>query len=189
MGLFAYMIPCINYNMALSARGKNMASPAVPTFPDVEAAATYRQITLQVIDASGDKDAVGLLVPVGTTVAQVNTIAETYQDITQASVYGVISSLFWEGDADPDNADTQQRNSNKDGINLLFKDITTRMTAPVRVVAPIPAVLQGNQDIPLLSNADMIAFITAVLAAKPSFDFQRAQYTERRERANNPVIR
>jgi len=166
-----------------------MASPAVPTFPDVEAAATYRQITLQVIDASGDKDSVGFLVPVATTVAVVNTIAEAYQAATQASVYGVISSLFWEGDADPDNADTDQRNSNGDGINLLFKDLTTRMVAPVRVVAPVLAALQGNQDIPLLSSDELTNLITAILAAKPSFDFTRAQYTERRERKNNPVIR
>lgn len=166
-----------------------MASPAVSTFPDVEAAATYRQITLQFIDASGDKDAVGFLVPVTATQAQINAIAEAYQAATQASVYGVISTLFWEGDADPDNADTQQRNSNAEGINLLFKDIATRMVAPVRLSAPIPAVMQGNQDIPLLSATALSNLIVAVLAVKPSFDFTRAQYTERRERKNNPVIR
>jgi len=171
-------------------QGKNhMASPAVPTFPDVEAAATYRQITLQVIDASGDKDAVGFLVPVATTVAQINTIAEAYQAATQASVYGVMSTLFWEGDADPDNADTLARNQASQGINLLFKDISSRMTAPVRVVAPVPATLQGNQDIPLLSSDELTNLITAVLAVKTTFDFQRAQYTDRRERKNNPVIR
>lgn len=160
-----------------------------PTFPDVEAAAIYRTITLQMIDASGDKDAVGILVPVASTQAAINTYAENYQAATQASVYGVISSSFWEGDADPDNAETDQRNSNAEGINLLFKDITSRMTAPVRVVAPVPATMQGNQDIPLLSSTQLTNVITAVLALKPTFDFQRAQYTERRERKNNPVIR
>lgn len=160
-----------------------------PTFPDVEAAATYRTITLQTIDASGDKDAVGLIVPLAATVAQVNTFAEAYQAATQASVYGVLSTLFWEGDADPDNAETGSRDSNADGINLLFKDLSTRMTAPVRVVAPDPATMQGNQDIPLLSSTELTNLIVATLALKPSFDFQRAQYTERRERKNNPVIR
>jgi len=166
-----------------------MASPAVSTFPDVEAAATYRQVTLQVIDASGDKDAVGFLVPVATTQAAINTIAENYQLATQASVYGVISTLFWEGDADPDNADTLARNQASQGINLLFKDISTRMVAPIRVVAPVPSTMQGNQDIPLLSSTALTNLIVSVLAAKPSFDFQRAQYTDRRERKNNPVIR
>lgn len=166
-----------------------MASPAVRTAPAFTAAATYRQITLQVIDASGDKDAVGFLVPLAATAATIEAIAQNYQDVTQASVYGIIDSQFREGDADPDNADVQQRNSNAEGINLLFKDLTTRVAAPVRVVAPIPDVMQGNQDIPLLSNADMAALITAVLAVKTSFNFTRAQYTERRERKNNPVIR
>lgn len=166
-----------------------MASPSVRTAPLFTAAATYRQITLQVIDASGDKDAVGFLVPIAATAATIEAIADTYQEATQASVYGIIDSQFREGDADPDNADTQQRNSNKDGINLLFKDIATRMTAPVRVLAPVPATLQGNQDIPLLSSDELTNLIVAVLAVKTTYDFQRAQYTERRERANNPVIR
>lgn len=166
-----------------------MASPAVRTAPDFTTAATYRTITLQVIDASGDKDAVGLLVPVAATAATIEAIVDAYQAATQSSVYGIIDSSFREGDADPDNADTLQRNSNKDGINLLFKDIATRVAAPVRVVAPVPAALQGNQDIPLLSSDELTNLIVAVLAVKAGFDFQRAQFTERRERKNNPVIR
>lgn len=165
-----------------------MASPADRTAPLFTAAATYRQITMQLMDASGDKTAVGFLVPIAAVAADIEAIVAAYQDVTQASVYGIIDSQFREGDADPDSADTLQRNSNAEGINLLFKDLATRVVAPVRVVAPIPAVMQGNQDIPLLSG-DMAALIAAVLAVKPSFDFTRAQYTERRERANNPVIR
>jgi len=166
-----------------------MASPAVRTAPAFTAAVTYRQITFQVIDASGDKDSVGFLVPVAATAATIEAIAAAYQEATQASVYGIIDSQFREGDADPDNADTDQRNSNADGINLLFKDLSTRMIAPVRVLAPVPATLQGNQDIPLLSSDELTNLIVAVLAVKPTFDFTRAQFTERRERKNNPVIR
>ena len=92
------------------------------------------------------------------------------------------------GDADPDNAGTDQRNSIKDGINLLFKNLTTHLTEPTRLIAPIEAVLQGNQDIPLLSSTEAAALITAELALLTGFTFQRAQYTERRERKNNPVI-
>jgi len=176
--------------VTLSVKEKEiMASPAVRTAPAFTAAATYRQITLQVIDASGDKDAVGFLVPIAATAATIEAIADTYQEATQASVYGIIDSQFREGDADPDNADVDQRNSNAEGINLLFKDLATRMVAPVRVVAPVPATMQGNQDIPLLSSDELTNLIVAVLAVKPSFDFTRAQYTERRERKNNPVIR
>jgi len=159
------------------------------TAPAFTGAATYRLITLQVIDASGDKDAVGFLVPVAATAAAIETIAADYQLATQASVYGIVDQLFREGDADPDNAETDQRNSNAEGINLLFKDLTTRVAAPIRVVAPVPETMQGNQDIPLLSSDELTNLIVAVLAVKTSFDFQRAQYTERRERKNNPVIR
>lgn len=166
-----------------------MANPAVRTAPDFTATPTYRAITLQVIDASGDLDSVGFIVPIAATAANIETIIDAYQAATQSSVYGVIDSLYREGDADPDNADTLQRNSNKDGINLLFKDIATRVAAPVRVVAPVPATLQGNQDIPLLSSSELTNLIVAMLAVKTTFDFKRAQYTERRERKNNPVIR
>lgn len=162
---------------------------ATRTAPLFTAAANDRQISLQLIDASGDKWAENMRVPVAATAASIEAWAAAYQAATQASLYGIVDNIIRVGDADPDNADTDQRNSGAQGINLQFKNLTTHLTQPTRVIAPIEAVMQGNQDIPLLSSTELAAVITTELAVLTGFSFQRAQYTDRRERKNNPVIR
>lgn len=159
------------------------------TAPAFTAAANDRQITLQLIDASGDKWAENWRVPVAATAATIEAAAAAYAAASQASLYGIIDQQIRTGDADPDNADTDQRNSGSQGINGLFKNLTTHLTQPTRLIAPIPATMQGNQDIPLLSSTEYAALVTALLAVLTGFTFQRAQYTDRRERRNNPVIR
>jgi hypothetical protein len=49
--------------------------------------------------------------------------------------------------------------------------------------------MQGNQDIPLLSSAEMTALILAELAILTGYSLESAQFTERRERSNNPRIK
>ena len=162
---------------------------ATRTAPAFTAAANDRQISLGLIDASGDKWAENMRVPVAATEASIEAWAAAYQAATQASLYMITDNIIRIGDADPDNADTDQRNSGAQGINLQFKNLTTHLTQPTRVIAPIEAVMQGNQDIPLLSSTELAAVITTELAVLTGFTFQRAQYTDRRERKNNPVIR
>lgn len=159
------------------------------TAPAATAAATARRITMRFIDASGDKGAEELYVPVAATAANIETYIAAYQAATQASIYEYDDTLIRDGDADPDNAGTDQRNSIAAGINMLFKNATTRATNNSRLVAPIEAVLQGNQDIPLLSATELSALIVAELAITTGFTFREAQYTERRERKNNQKVR
>jgi len=49
--------------------------------------------------------------------------------------------------------------------------------------------MQGNQDIPLLSATELCALIADYQALLTGFSLQSAQYTDRRERSNNPKIR
>lgn len=162
---------------------------ATRTSPAFTAAANDRQISLLLIDASGDKWSENIRVPVAATAASIEAWAAAYAAATQASLYGIIDNQIRLGDADPDNADTDQRNSGAQGVNLSFKNLTTHLAQPTRLIAPIEAVMQGNQDIPLLSATEMAAVITTELAILTGFTFQRAQYTDRTERRNNPVIR
>jgi len=167
-----------------------MASPAVRTAPTVAAGTENETVTtLHLIDASGDQYTDAIKTLTAPTETEVEALAAAYQDASQASVWKVSQNLSWVGDADPDNADTLQRNSVKDGTNLLFKNLTTLMTQTPRLVAPIPAVLQGNQDIPLLTATEMTALITALSAILSGYNLTSAQFTERRERSNNPRIK
>jgi len=162
---------------------------ATRTAPAVTGAVTSVSTTLHCIDVSGDLFTENVLTTTVPTAAVVEAWVAAYQASTQASVYKVTSQSAWEGDADPDNADVGQRNSVKDGVNLLYKNLTTLKSQSLRLVAPIAANMQGNQDIPLLSATEFAALIAADLAVLTGYALQSAQYTERRERSNNPRIK
>lgn len=157
-------------------------APATSTTPTTIA-------TLHLIDASGDQFTDAISMPVAMTAANIESWAAAYQSATQASIWKVSQTLEWVGDADPDNADVGQRNSVKEGVNLLWKNLATLRTQTPRLVAPITAVMQGNQDIPLLTATEMTALIAAYQTLLTGFSLNAAQYTERRERNNNPRIK
>jgi len=160
------------------------------TAPDITLAANRFTYTLHLIDASGDTYTETIVSATAILAANLESWAADYQAVTQASVYGFSSTTEWVGDADPDNATTDQRNSVKDGINMLFKNPASLLTYNVRVIAPILGVLQGNQDIPLLTQADMTALILLYgTSLIPGWNMTSAQYTERRERKNNPRVK
>jgi hypothetical protein len=158
------------------------------TAPAFTAAATSRIVTLRLIDASGDKYAEAWSVPVAATAANIEAWAAAYAAASNASLYEIWDLVARAGDADPDNAVSAFRAATENGINLLFKNPTTGATEDTRLVAPIAAVMQGNQDIPLLSATELSALITAQLAVDTTKPFTNAQYTVRRERKNNARV-
>jgi len=166
-----------------------MVSPAVMTAPAFTAAATERLVTFHAIDASGDLFSQPFAVPVATTAALINTMQSAYQAATQASIWQTTDQLLRFGDADPDNADNQLRFQGESGINLLMKNATLLKSFTPRLVAPIPAVMEGNSDSPLLSATEMSALILAILAVETGYSFSQAQYTTRRERKNNVRVK
>lgn len=145
--------------------------------------------TLHVIDASGDLWTEAITTPDLVSDGTVEAWVAGYQAATQASVYKVSQQIIYEGDADPQNAGTDQRNSIADGINLLYRNATTFGTQTPRLVAPILATMQGNQDIPFLSNAPFPALLTAQGNMLVGYSLTSAQFTGRRERKNNPRIK
>lgn len=157
------------------------------TAPTVDGTPNKVIISLSVIDASGDKYADSLVLLAAPLAADIEAYVAAYQLVTQASVYAVRVDSYYEGDADPDNAETDQRNSVTDGINLLWKDFTALKSQTSRVVAPIPEVMQGNQDIPLLTYADMITYIAETGDILTAYALQSAQYTNRVQRNNEKV--
>lgn len=163
------------------------------TAPTVGAITTTSSgATIHLIDASGDlhSETVYAVGDALADLAEVEALVVDYQAATQASVWKVTQTFVWEGDADPDNAEVGQRNSVKDGINLLFKNVALLKSQTPRLVAPVGATMQGNQDIPLLSSTEMTNLITQYLvAALAGYNLASAQYTERRERSNNPRVK
>lgn len=164
--------------------------PGTPTAPDVSVAvANQFSATLHLIDASGDLFTDSITGTAAMTPSNVESWKLSYQAASNASVYAVTTQQTWLGDADPDNALALYRASVKNGVNLLWKNNTTLKTLTPRLIAPIAGVMQGNQDIPLLTATEMVALIADYQALLAGFSLQSAQYTDRRERSNNPRIR
>jgi len=158
------------------------------TAPAVTGAVTSVNTTLHLMDSSGDFYTDNIMSLTAPTAAEVEAWAAAYQAATQSTLWKVTSSSCWEGDADADNAGTDQRSTIAEGINLLYKNVGTMAVDTPRLVAPIAATMQGNQDIPILSAGVMVALIAAELVLLSGYSLQSAQFTGRRERKNNPRI-
>lgn len=163
--------------------------PGTRTSPLFTAAATSRLASLSLIDASGDTYAESMNVAVGATAAQLEAWAASYAAGSNASMWRVTDTIIREGVADPDNALAEFRGTIAEGINGSYKNLTTLDTFISRLIAPIAATMQGNQDIPLVSSTEYAALVTAILALRTGYDLQTAQFTGRRERRNNPKIK
>lgn len=161
---------------------------ATSTFPLVTGTPTGASVTIHAVDASGDLWAENVDVAPTAAAGDIQGLAESYQAASNASVYQVSRTSIWKGTADPDNATAAYRGSVESGVNMLFRN-ADNFTRALRLIAPIAAVMQGNQDIPLLTATEMTALITDYLTLSSGFDLETAQYTGRRERRNNPRIR
>jgi len=154
----------------------------------VTGAATKREVSFGLVDASGDLWSQSMDVAVGAAAGDIEGLAASYQGASNASLYRVTSTSIWEGTIDPDNAVAAYRGTVAEGINMLYRNASL-LTRNMRLVAPIAAVMQGNQDIPLLTATEMVALITDYLTLSSGYDLEVAQFTGRRERRNNPRIR
>lgn len=159
------------------------------TAPAFTATATRRVITLHLIDASGDYGSEDWVVPLAATAAAIEAWAAAYANTSQSSLYGITERNERFGIASVVNATTGARDSIKDGINLRFGNNTTLISRSLRVVAPEATTMSGQTDIPVVATGTIDALITATIAISTAADyFGDAQYTERRERRNNPRV-
>ena len=146
------------------------------------------QTTVHMVDASGDAQTDTIITPALIVDADVETWVAAYQASTQTSIWKVTQSIEYVGDKDASNAGTDQRNSIADGINLLMRENGTLTAQTLRLIAPIAATMQGNQDIPLLASTELAALIVAALAMMSGYSMEHGQFTGRRERKNNTRI-
>lgn len=164
--------------------------PGTSTYGTVDyAAADTTEITFHLVDASGDLWSQNMDVSNTAAAGDVDGLATTYQGASNASLYKVSRTQSWVGEIDPDNAVAAYRGTIAEGINLLFKN-PAQFTRALRLVAPIAAIMQGNQDIPILTPTNELGLmVTDYLTLSSGFNLETMQFTGRRERKNNPKIR
>jgi hypothetical protein len=151
------------------------------TAPAVNGTPTYKQVSLRWIDASGDPRADTLQLPAAATDVQIEAIADTLSDISNASLYSVHVSDVYNSTADKDDAVDAVKDSVYDNIAVLAKTATNE-TRRLFIPAPEGALFVAGTDTIDPANADLAAAFAAFLAPLGvSYNIVSARYTERRE--------
>ena len=167
------------------------------TAPTVNGTPLFIGMTIHTVDVSGDLFTDYLRIDASATVADIEAAVVAYQNATSASVWKVSLCEEYEGELDPDNADAVFRAGIQNGVNMLMRSGTDFAITP-RLVSPVPATMQGNQDIPLLVDqlgnptplGDLVtAYLVIINGSSGTFALENVQFTSRRERRNNPRVR
>lgn len=151
------------------------------TAPAVNGTPLYKSVSLRWIDASGDLRTDTINLPTATTDAQIEALADTMSDISNASLYSVEVGLQYASNPDKDDAVDAVKDSVYDNIVLLAKTAAgdSRRTF---LPAPEAGVFVPGTDQIDPTNADLAAWFAAMLAPLGvSYDIISARYTERRE--------
>lgn len=151
------------------------------TAPAVNGTPVYKSVSLRWIDASGDMRTDSLNLPVATTDAQIEAIADTLSDISNACLYAVDVGFQYVANADKSDAVDAVKDSVFDNIVLLAKTAagdSRRLFIP----APEAGVFVAGTDQIDPTDADLSALMAAFLAPLGvTYDIISARYTERRE--------
>ncbi len=162
--------------------------PGTRTAPTVDGTPTSTVVTLHTIDASGDLYANSYKTTNQPTDASVEALANAYQDVSNASLYKVSITVNYYNQPDPSQAVAAYRGSVANGINMLYADSIGNTQTP-RLIAPISDLFVQDTDTVLLPLP--VAFSTLIsaqnlLLGALNYNLVSLQYTERRERKNNP---
>lgn len=156
-----------------------------PTFDDTP---NYRVLSLRLIDISGDLKSEAFEISLTATAAQIEAFVAGYAARTRANIYAIQDHQVYNSPAQAGDATNGLKsNSLADGINYLFVS-NTNESEDVRLMAPIDTLFVGDTDaLDPTANATFYALIEPLLTGTKLFT--TAQYTERKEKKNNPKLR
>lgn len=154
------------------------------TSPTVNGTPTYNLLSIRLIDYTGDRRSVSLVIPTGTTDASIEALIALVGDHTHASIYAVERSLVYSGDASKSNATQGNHSSVYDNVVVLFRNNATRQTQDMFVPAPTEDLfIEGTDqpDMDLLGALFEIASATETVIGAAAYNPISARFSERRE--------
>jgi hypothetical protein len=156
-----------------------------PTFDDTP---NYRVLSLRLIDISGDLKSEAFEISPTATAAEIEAFVAGYAARTHANVYAIWDNQVYNVPSSADDATAGAKSDSvADGINYLFVS-NTNSSEDVRLVAPIDTLFVGDTDsLDPVTNAVFYALIEPLLTGTKVFT--TAQYTERKEKKNNPKLK
>lgn len=155
--------------------------------PTVDGSPNYRLLSLRLIDISGDKRAEGFEINPSAAVADVEAFVAGYATRTNSKIYAVYDMMGYTAAATKTGAlDAPKSSSVADGINFLYVS-ATNASEDVRLVAPIASLFVDTTDGVLPSAAAAFNALVEPLLTGTKIGVT-AQYTERKEKKNNPKV-
>jgi len=155
------------------------------TAPTVDGTPNVGRLTLRVIDASGDKRAESIEISPTAADGDIEAIVVAYALRSHVNVYSVERHAVYAAPATAGDATTGEKSDSvADGINYLFVS-NTMESEGFRLMAPVASQMIGDSDaVEPVAGAAFGALVEAVLTGTKVL--VSAQYTERKEKQNNP---
>lgn len=154
---------------------------ATRTAPAVDGSPTYKQVSVTLIDESGDIRSVSLRTPASATDAQVQSYVSELQSATNASIFRVEVQYVYEGAMNRANATNATHPSVYDNVAVGFKSITTGNNQTAYIPAPLDALTLVGDSVNT-TNADYVDWRDAVdTLIGGDYAPRYARFTERRE--------
>lgn len=155
--------------------------PGTRTAPTVDATPTYKTISLQWIDADGDKRGDSVSIPITSTEAEQEAVAAKMVAASNASLWRVTIGSVFEGAMSKTNALEAVRESVQDNIVFHMKN-SLRASKRSYVPAPVVSVFVTDTETPDENSTELDEMMTAWIAlAGGSYEKISLRFTERRE--------
>lgn len=156
-----------------------------PTFDDTP---NKRILSLRLIDVSGDERSEAFEIGLAVAAAAIEAFVAGYAARTHSNVYAVWDNQIYNSPATAGDATAGAKSDSvADGINFLYKS-NTDDSEDVRLVAPVDTLMIGDTDaVDPTAGAAFNALVEPLLTG--SKVAVTAQYTERKEKKNNPKLK
>jgi len=150
------------------------------TAPTVDGSGNVRNLSIRMIDVSGDKRAVAFELGLAVTAAEIEAFVAAYAAVTNALVYAVHDTQLYTSPAIASGAVAAEENSVFDNIVILAKS-NTNESDELFIPAPERTLFVGDTD-----NPDAAALAALIALWEPLLSGTKvavsARFTERREK-------
>lgn len=155
--------------------------PGTRTAPTVDGTPNWKVVSVTLYDHTGEQRTDSYYFDADSTAAEIEAFVVALQDVTNGTIWKVGVTDLYNSIGDSSNAIEEVWEDADTNVVLLAKSPTVVQGMDFYIPAPINAMfLEGTNEIDP-ANADLAAFMTAILAMKAGYSFVSARLTSRRD--------
>lgn len=154
------------------------------TLPDISlATATYKRLTVRLIDKTGDKRAITQRIAIGATLANIQAYLVELASLTNANIYEVFVQDVWATNPSVGDAFNATRASLFQNVATYWRVGATLETQDSYIPAPVEALFEaGTDNVDTGAGAEHADYLVALQAIMPvGYAPVSVRYSERKE--------